>query len=71
MLLPFTPTARVENTALVGGQQVLPVHTAQGNAWQNELSEDDTHRAVNYKTLCKDAGHQDYSGLFLAPAAES
>lgn len=55
----------------MGGQQIVPVHVAQGNAWQNELSEDDTHMAMNYKTLRKDAGHQDYSGLFLALAADS
>lgn len=38
---------------------------------QNELNEDVTHAAVNYKTIRKAAGQQDYSGLFLVPAAES
>lgn len=38
VLVPLTPTAHMENSALVGGQQVVPVHIAQGNATQNELN---------------------------------
>lgn len=38
VLVPLTPTAHMENSVLMGGQQVVPVHIAQGSATQNELN---------------------------------
>lgn len=53
------------------GSRSYPYLLYEVTLQQNALNSDVTHMAMNYKIICKAAGHQDCAGLFLVPAAES